>query len=574
MSTILPVGNGFAATTLAMTGLTGVGPSSFGITYTPIGENFDPPVIADQRNLVPSFFRPYGLNAPLFSDNSLSKWVPLTQGQTRALSTIMTYGPQVPEDIFLIMGSCKDPNDVTTLIEARFLEKAGFINIKGTLSRDRVGKRIVGSQKKRSITLVVPSVTGNIERLIRNNPRLLDRKIKHIVINGDVDYRPPLILKKAQKLGIPLTIVSMETLKKTALPRSFFNDIAGTNHPLGKYVGGGSPLMLLTAIPAVRKLLFEPRTLNHRGQDLVFYVGDAEIKTHQLLHNLVAALGKVSLRGRPSVIFDHSYHTDAFKLHPEGYPQRFRVPIHKIPWSEHFAGYEPNYYVADIVIENDRTTNEGGFAHPEDISLVDLSKRRRYVGEISFDDRGRPINPMGRTGIEGRGWMGKWGPNFAVDSIVTRINPETKKLEMIVIERSDFRKMAIPGGMVDAGESVLKALTRELQEETNVDMTMDGAIPIFSGYHDDPKNTDNAWIETFVAHRHLDDETGLKTKPLGGDDALSAQWLELSRSLVHNLYSSHGRYVTIALIQFYETHSEEISTDARKQIEEIIRVQE
>jgi len=29
-------------------------------------------------------------------------------------------------------------------------------------------------------------------------------------------------------------------------------------------------------------------------------------------------------------------------------------------------------------------------------------------------------NPVGRTGIQGRGWLGRWGPNHAADSIVTR----------------------------------------------------------------------------------------------------------------------------------------------------------
>ena len=32
-----------------------------------------------------------------------------------------------------------------------------------------------------------------------------------------------------------------------------------------------------------------------------------------------------------------------------------------------------------------------------------------------------PLNPIGRTGITGRGLLPSWGPNHAVDPIVTRV---------------------------------------------------------------------------------------------------------------------------------------------------------
>ena len=37
---------------------------------------------------------------------------------------------------------------------------------------------------------------------------------------------------------------------------------------------------------------------------------------------------------------------------------------------------------------------------------------------------GKPRNPRGRTGMTGRGTLGKWGPNQAADPIVTRWNPD------------------------------------------------------------------------------------------------------------------------------------------------------
>ena len=70
---------------------------------------------------------------------------------------------------------------------------------------------------------------------------------------------------------------------------------------------------------------------------------------------------------------------------------------------------------------------------------------------------GVPRNPKGRTGISGRGHLGKWGPNHAADPIVTRwkkneynqpvVNPKTGKpiLQFVAIQRVDTNEWAIPG---------------------------------------------------------------------------------------------------------------------------------
>lgn len=40
---------------------------------------------------------------------------------------------------------------------------------------------------------------------------------------------------------------------------------------------------------------------------------------------------------------------------------------------------------------------------------------------LSFNTDGfLPRNPCGRTGLTGRGLLGRWGPNHAADPIVTR----------------------------------------------------------------------------------------------------------------------------------------------------------
>lgn len=55
---------------------------------------------------------------------------------------------------------------------------------------------------------------------------------------------------------------------------------------------------------------------------------------------------------------------------------------------------------------------------------------------------------------------------------------------------------------------------------------------------DDPRNTDNSWMETLAVNFH--DETGNtfdRFKLQAGDDAGAVKWLEISKAL--DLYASH-----------------------------------
>lgn len=58
------------------------------------------------------------------------------------------------------------------------------------------------------------------------------------------------------------------------------------------------------------------------------------------------------------------------------------------------------------------------------ITFNDFDKKAR-ISRISFEGQygvkeGLPLNPRGRTGVEGRGMLGRWGPNIAGDPLVTR----------------------------------------------------------------------------------------------------------------------------------------------------------
>lgn len=52
-------------------------------------------------------------------------------------------------------------------------------------------------------------------------------------------------------------------------------------------------------------------------------------------------------------------------------------------------------------------------------SLDGTVSRESYMGAYKVVND-VPLNPMGRTGVQGRGILGRWGPNHAADPVVTR----------------------------------------------------------------------------------------------------------------------------------------------------------
>lgn len=196
--------------------------------------------------------------------------------------------------------------------------------------------------------------------------------------------------------------------------------------------------------------------------------------------------------------------------------------------------------------------------------------RRSHTCEYTINIDGYPLNPIGRTGIIGRGLLGRWGPNHAADPIVTRwkrdtngivqVDRHTKKpiLEFVAIERRDSGEWAIPGGMVDPGELLSVTLMREFMEEalnclekSDIDKEIvrnsmmeffTKGDEIYKGYVDDPRNTDNAWIETVAMNFHDDDNSVVGKLALkAGDDARNVRWMDITRHI--NLYASHGEFI-------------------------------
>ena len=66
---------------------------------------------------------------------------------------------------------------------------------------------------------------------------------------------------------------------------------------------------------------------------------------------------------------------------------------------------------------------------------------------------------------------------------------------------------------------------------------------------DDPRNTDNAWLETIAMHFHCSSELGQLINLRAGDDAAEVQWLEIGDHVeeYRRLYASHKQMVDAAV---------------------------
>ncbi|WP_457559841.1 NUDIX domain-containing protein [Caminibacter sp.] len=107
-------------------------------------------------------------------------------------------------------------------------------------------------------------------------------------------------------------------------------------------------------------------------------------------------------------------------------------------------------------------------------------------------------------------------PFLTVDGIIKIFNPEF--IGIVLIKRKNPPLgYALPGGFVDYGEKVEEALKREMKEETNLDVTIEKLLGIYSNPKRDPRlHTASA---VFVCHAN--------TLPKAGDDAKEVEIVKL-----------------------------------------------
>jgi len=253
------------------------------------------------------------------------------------------------------------------------------------------------------------------------------------------------------------------------------------------------------------------------------------------------------------------------------YPPRQLPPNGALGWNAVGADYQPVRYEAPVLAK------QPAWADPPSVAETLAKRQLQSYEPQQFGPQGEPLNPKGPTGICGRGLLGKHGANFAADPIVTRINPETGKLEMIAIVREDLGQVAIPGGMVDHGEKISGTLARELAEETlgkdehaqagaqerKLQQMFERATPVYRGYVDDPRNTDNSWMETQVFHLHLTPAEAEELKLQKGSDAAQVDWKPITAESLAQMYASHGAFVKQAVLLWQQETGQVLGRDGQ-----------
>lgn len=258
-------------------------------------------------------------------------------------------------------------------------------------------------------------------------------------------------------------------------------------------------------------------------------------------------------------------HARALGAHP-AYPPRSSVGVCKVSWCVPYPSYHPALFTHSLVLGAPWADKDVTFMTAKQRAQLchrptNAGRKPSSLTRMGYMDKGMPRNPVGRTGMRGRGLLGRYGANFAADPIVTRRKPDDPNvIQMVTITRCDTGELAIPGGMVEYGETVSQTLRKEFYEEAlrseegndkmtaalqdKIDAVFDkGGALVYAGYVDDPRNTDDAWMETEVRHFHLDDDLAAQIPLEAGDDAGHVAWEDVTPEM--RLYASHTDWVDV-----------------------------
>ena len=246
-------------------------------------------------------------------------------------------------------------------------------------------------------------------------------------------------------------------------------------------------------------------------------------------------------------------HTKARTDHPS-YPPRARVADDAVDWDATCVAYEPVEFTHPVVRANQTDVAPGGWADEAYVAVDTLLARDP---SLQFDPESfRPLNPEGRTGMAGRGLLGKWGPNQAADAVITRYATSgaggARALQVLLVQRADTGRWAFPGGMADFGETLAATTRRELIEETGIDEAQAARLfgecrraTLYEGYVDDERNTDHAWMVTIATHFHAPDDFAPALAARDADEVRAVRWVGVADLDPLAMHASHGAWLAL-----------------------------
>ncbi|XP_075036348.1 transient receptor potential cation channel subfamily M member 2 isoform X2 [Mixophyes fleayi] len=267
-------------------------------------------------------------------------------------------------------------------------------------------------------------------------------------------------------------------------------------------------------------------------------------------------LGDIDLRDTDET-FSSQCHVNSRNIHyPDSNVVRFPVPDEKVPWEVEFNIYNPPI---NTVVRKDKHFHDPYTNCIETLlkinynTLDGIINRKSYCGTYVVQD-GLPLNPLGRTGLRGRGSLCWFGPNHAIHPIITQwmrnkdtsiIKKKSKKmLEVLVMKHNSSEHWALPGGSLEPGETLPSKLNRIFKYKflETFQHLMSKGREVYKGYVDDPRNTDNAWIETTAISVHFERQDDpllleLNQNVQSHDEEYTVQWQAVDQRIP--LYANH-----------------------------------
>ena len=160
-----------------------------------------------------------------------------------------------------------------------------------------------------------------------------------------------------------------------------------------------------------------------------------------------------------------------------------RCLVKKRNWEEEDAEYDPPYSDSSYLLHGSHPSN------PSDV----IFSLQGTLNLFEIDEYNYPLNPLGRTGLQGRNGLSYWGPNQIVHPII--VNEDNDTL-FVFLHTMEYR-LSIPGLFVspsDAAEDLLSFFFKMF-------VGYDGeSHEIYKGIKKhDWRNTDNSWLETTVS---------------------------------------------------------------------------
>nr|XP_021483835.1 ADP-ribose pyrophosphatase, mitochondrial isoform X3 [Meriones unguiculatus] len=243
---------------------------------------------------------------------------------------------------------------------------------------------------------------------------------------------------------------------------------------------------------------------------------------------------------------ENSHNKARTSPYPGSKVERSQVPNEKVGWLVEWQDYNPVEYTAVSVLAGPQ------WADPQ-ISESNFSPK--------FNEKDGHVERKSQNGLyEIENGRPRWKRDEHGNKITHPVSGKCI-LQFVAIKRKDCGEWAIPGGMVDPGEKISATLKREFGEEALNSLQKSSAekreieeklhalfsqehLVIYKGYVDDPRNTDNAWMETEAVNYH--DETGETMDKLtleAGDDAGKVKWVDISDQL--KLYASHSQFIKL-----------------------------